>query len=229
MRVSRDRIHTAATAAFERAGALLAGGADAASCAGHCAETNAVLEGELQHFAAEGSAAACAPGCAYCCHQRVSIFPHEALSLLHALREEMSGTVRASVESRIRANAVAVDGMTVERHYAANLRCAFLVEGRCSAYLRRPSICASFHSMSRARCEQAFDRPEGMGTPRNSRPVLLEMQVLADALVEATTNALGAAGLDARKIELHQALRSLLDDPAAAERWRAGGALRAAG
>jgi Fe-S-cluster containining protein len=225
MRVSRDWIHTAATAAFERTKALLEGEADAASCADCCSETSAAIEAEVVRFAGEGSPPACATGCAFCCHQRVSVFPHEALALLHALRAEMLEEVQARVARRIRANAQRVDGMTVERHYAANLPCAFLEHGRCSAYLRRPAICASFHSMSRSRCEQAFDRPEGMGTPRNSRPVLLELQAFADAIVEATGSALAAVGLEARKLELHQALRALLDDPDAADRWRAGGAL----
>jgi Fe-S-cluster containining protein len=229
MRVSRDRIHSAATAAFERTTALLEGDADAATCASCCTETSAALEAEHARFAEEGSPAACAAGCAFCCHQRVSVFPHEALALLHALRAEMPEQVRAAVTRRIRANAERVDAMTIERHYAANLPCAFLVDGRCSAYLRRPSICASFHSMSRARCEQAFDRPEGMGTPRNSRPVLLELQAFADAIVEATGSALASVGVEARKLELHQALRALLDDPEAAGRWRAGGAFSAAG
>lgn len=229
MRVSRDWIHGAATAAAERTAALVAGGADAASCAECCSETSAALEAELARCAAEGAPAACAPGCAFCCHQRVSVFPHEALALLHALRAELPEHQQAAIGQRIRANAERIDGMTVERHYAANLACAFLVDGRCSVYRRRPSICASFHSMSRARCEQAFRQPEGMGTPRNSRPVLLEIQALADSIVEATRSALAAAGLEPAKLELHQALRVLLDDPGAADRWRAGGALVAAG
>lgn len=229
MQVSRDRINSAATAAFERTTHLVQSGAETAGCAAHVAETSAALEAELARIATEGTAVACAPGCAFCCHQRVSVFPHEALALLHALLEELSQELRAAVANRVRANAARVDGMTVERHMAANLPCAFLLDGRCSVYTRRPSICASFHSMSRARCEQAFRRPEDIGTPRNSRPVLLEAQAFADAVVEATGSALAAAGLVARKLELHQALRAVLDDPAAADRWRAGGALDAAG
>jgi Fe-S-cluster containining protein len=126
-------------------------------------------------------------------------------------------------------NARRVDEMSRAQHQAANLPCAFLVEGRCSAYTLRPSVCASFHSMSRARCEQSFQRPDDIGTPRNSRPVLLELQAFADAVIEATSAALVSAGLDNRKLELHQALRALLEDGSAADRWQAGGALCAAG
>lgn len=135
----------------------------------------------------------------------------------------------AAVVSRIHVRASRVDEMSRAEHYAANLPCALLVDGRCSVYAVRPSVCASFHSMSRARCEQSFHAPDGIGTPRNSRPALLELQAFADAVIEATGAALAAVGLDNRKLELHQALRALLDDTKAADRWRAGGELFAAG
>ena len=55
---------------------------------------------------------------------------------------------------------------------AANLRCALLVDGRCAAYEARPSACARYHSLSRARCKYSYEHPEDIGTPRNSRPAL---------------------------------------------------------
>lgn len=227
MQISRGRINAAANAALQRTAAALAAGASPEECAALCEQTNSALEQEFARFAAEGSPVACAPGCAFCCHHRVSVLPHEALALWHALRVELPETLAAVVTSRIREHARRVDAMTVAEHYAANLPCAFLIDGRCSAYARRPSVCASFHSMSRLRCEESFNRPEGIGTPRNSRPVLLELQGFADAVIEATSASLAAAGRDARKLELHQAVRALLDDPDAARRWGAGGALAA--
>jgi Fe-S-cluster containining protein len=227
--VSRERVHAAATAAFERTMDALARGGNPERCASLCERTNTTLEQEFERLAAAGSAVSCLPGCAFCCHQRVSIFPHEAVALWQALRERLTEPVAEAVANRVRENARRVDEMSRAQHQAANLPCAFLIEGHCSAYALRPSVCASFHSMSRARCEQSFQRPDGIGTPRNSRPALLELQAFADAVIEATSTALVAAGLDNRKVELHQALRALLDDEAAADRWRAGGALCAAG
>lgn len=229
MQVSRGRINAAANAALEGGVAALAAGASPERCAALCEHTNATLEREFARFAAEGSPVACAQGCSFCCHHRVSVLPHEALALWHALRTELPAPLAAVVTSRIREHARRVDAMTVAEHYAANLPCAFLVDGVCSVYARRPSVCASFHSMSRARCEESFNRPEGIGTPRNRRPVLLDLQGFADAVIEATGAAVSAAGLDARKVELHQAVRALLDDPDAARRWGAGGTVRTAG
>jgi Fe-S-cluster containining protein len=130
-----------------------------------------------------------------------------------------------AVKERVRANARLVDGLGPDRHRSANLPCAFLEQGRCTAYELRPSICASFHSMSKARCAYAFEHPRDMATPRNSRPVVLELQVFADTLVEAARTALRGAGLACENLELHQAVRAVLDDPEAMNRWRAGGSL----
>ena len=120
------------------------------------------------------------------------------------------------------ANARAVDGMSVERHRAANLPCALLVDGRCAAYEVRPLACARYHSLSRARCERAFAHPEDAGTPRNARPVLAELIAFGGAVEATTEAALDEAGLSAAKGELHQLLRALLEDPELGRRWGAG-------
>jgi hypothetical protein len=70
--------------------------------------------------------------------------------------------------------------------------------------------------LSRDRCEQAFRRPEHIGTARNSRPVLLELQVFGGALIEATQAGRQEAGLEGQQRELHQALRALLASDTAA-------------
>ena len=80
---------------------------------------------------------------------------------------------------------------------------------------------ARYHSLSRARCEQAFEHPEDLGTPRKSRPALAEIQRLGDTLAVATESALARAGLTATKSELHQLLRALLERPGG-ERWGLG-------
>jgi len=185
----------------------------AASCAAVCRHTVAALGSELDARRADGAAVACAPGCAFCCHQRVGAYAHEAIALLRHLRTSLPRAGAAAIEARIIANARAIDGMTVEQHRAANLRCALLVDGRCAAYEVRPSACARYHSLSRARCEHAFAHPEDLGTPRNSRPALADVQAFGDAVAAATETALEEAGLSATKGELHQLLRALLEDP----------------
>lgn len=225
METARARVQAAAAAVQHQAAEDLRGHCDAADCASLCRRINGELESSIDEARAAGVPVACAAGCNFCCHQRVSVQPHEAIALVAHLRTRLAATEAAAIELRIAANARLVDGMTVAEHYAANLACAFLVAGRCAAYEVRPSICASFHSLSRARCEHSFNHPQDIGTPCNSRPVLLEVDTLTDALHAATRAGLAVAGKASAKLELHQAVRALLAEPAAAERWCAGGTL----
>ena len=103
-------------------------------------------------------------------------------------------------------------GDLADEHRRANLACAFLQDGRCSAYAVRPQACAAYHSTSRQHCEHAYANPDDMGTPKNSRPVLLELQMHSAALRDTTRAELEAAGLPAAQGELHQMLRTLIED-----------------
>jgi Fe-S-cluster containining protein len=212
MEVSRAHLHAAATAAHEDTAATLRNGCDPAGCASLCRRIDARLDAEAEAVRSDGVTIACVPGCAFCCHQRVGVLPHEAIALLEHLRKGCSPSDAAAIEARIRANARVIDAMTAAEHRAANLPCAFLVDSRCSAYEVRPSVCASFHSLREDRCRHAFENPHDVGTPRNSRPVALELKAFADAVIEATEAGLAAAGVASARGELHQRLRELLDD-----------------
>jgi hypothetical protein len=65
--------------------------------------------------------------------------------------------------------------------------------------------------LSKDRCRHAFENPRDAGTPRNSRPVALEIKSFADALIEATESGLADAGVTRARGELHQRVRDLLD------------------
>ena len=211
MHVSREQTAPAATATFERTAAELRKGCDAAACAALCRRLNGVIDAKIEALQDAGASVACAPGCDYCCHLRVEVFAHEAVALLEHLRTRAAPDEAARIEAMIRANAARVDALTVAQHRSAGIACAFLRDGLCSAHAARPSSCATYHSLSRARCEHAFLHPADIGTPRNSRPALLELQVFGAAQIEATAAACKAAGFAGEQVELHQALRALLD------------------
>jgi hypothetical protein len=210
MQLSRERINGAAGAAHERTTRQLGAAHTADACATTCASLARELDDAFAAARQAGVPLACSPGCDFCCHLRVSVFEHEAVGLLHHLRARLSATDAAAVEARIAENAARIDGMTVAEHYAARMPCALLVDGRCCAYEARPSACAAHHSLSRARCEDAFRHPEHHGTPKNSRPASLELQTLGDALIAATHSALRDNGMPAIRRELHQSVRDLL-------------------
>jgi Fe-S-cluster containining protein len=216
MKLSRERLNAGTTAAFDRTAAELGRSCDSASCASLCRSLNGAIEREVAAFTDEGAGIACAPGCDYCCHLRVEVFQHEAAALLDHVRTRAQPAEAAAIERRILANAERIDGLTAEQHRSAGIACAFLVAGRCAAHDVRPSACAAYHSLSRERCEQSFRRPQDIGTVRNSRPVLLELQVFGSALIEATQAGCKQAGLAGEQRELHQALRALLASAASA-------------
>jgi Fe-S-cluster containining protein len=214
MDLSREHSAPAATATFEHTAAELRRSCDAPSCAALCRRLNGVVDAKIEALKDAGASVACAPGCDYCCHLRVDVFAHEAVALLEHLRTRSSADEAARTEARIRANAARVDALSAAQHRAAGIACAFLHEGLCSAHAVRPSSCAAYHSLSRARCEHAFLHPADIGTPRNARPALLELQVFGAAQIEATAAARKAAGFSGEQVELHQALRALLDGKA---------------
>ena len=194
-------------------------GGDGATCVAVCRRTVDIVEAEFAKRRAEGAAIACAPGCTFCCHQRVGAYAHEAIALWSRLHTH---PLAARLITRILANAREIESMTVEAHRKANLRCALLVDGRCAAYEVRPLACARYHSLSRERCEHAFNHPQDVGTRSNARPALAELQAFGTSVEAATEAALGEAGLSSTKAELHQLLRVLIENPSLVERWSAG-------
>ena len=211
MQVSRKRIHGAATATHDYTKKLVGANCSSDDCAAVCRRLARELGDEFSAATRAATPVACAAGCDFCCHLRVSIFEHEAVALVHHLRTRLAPDAAAAAERRVAENAARIDAMTVAQHYAARMPCALLVDGRCCAYEVRPSACAAHHSLSRARCEHAFHQPEHHGTPKNSRPASLELQTLGDALIAATESALADNGRTTTRNELHQCLRGLLE------------------
>jgi Fe-S-cluster containining protein len=208
---SRERIQAAAANVRRRVALEVGRSSEPQACAEACRSVVAIIEAEFATLQSAGAGIACASGCTFCCHLRVGVYVHEALALLSHLRTSAAREQAAAIEKQIISNARAIDGMTAAEHNAARIPCAFLVEGRCSAYDVRPSACARYHSLSRARCEYSYDHPQDIGTPRNSRPALAELQALGSAVDSATEASLGEAGLSATKAELHQTLRTLIE------------------
>jgi Fe-S-cluster containining protein len=208
---SRERIQAAAANVRRQVADQLGRSSEPQACAAACRSVVDVIEAEFATLQSAGAGIACASGCTFCCHLRVGVYGHEALALLSHLRTSAARAQAAAIEKQIISNARAIDGMTAAEHNAARIPCAFLVDGRCSAYDVRPSACARYHSLDRARCEHSYDHPQDIGTPRNSRPALAELQALGSAVDSATEASLDDVGLSTTKAELHQALRTLIE------------------
>jgi Fe-S-cluster containining protein len=215
MRISREHINSAAQAVHRYAAEALARSGDSATCGAVSRRVVATIDGEFAAARAAGAAIACAPGCTFCCHLRVGVLPHEAVALWRHVRTSLPPEEAAAIEQRVVENARRIDGMTAVEHRAANIPCALLRDGRCSAYEVRPAACAAYHSLSRERCERSFRHPRDAGTPKNARPALLTLQAFSDAVIAAARAGATDAGVASPEAELHQSLRALIDDPRA--------------
>jgi Fe-S-cluster containining protein len=184
---------------------------DVDACVALAARIDGLLEQAHESFRDSGASIACSAGCTFCCHLRVMVMPHEAIALFRHLGSGMprptAERVRARLRERPRAGAE-----------AASKPCAFLVDGLCSAYEVRPSACASFHSLSRDRCRENFEGSAAAG----ATPVLQSFQYVATEMEAGVEAALADAGLSPARIELQEAVGSLLRDPSLIARWRSG-------
>jgi hypothetical protein len=151
------------------------------------------------------------------------VFPHEAIALFRYLGSRMPKEQAQLVRQRVLENAAHIAALSREGRLATNLACAFLVDGKCSAYAARPSTCSGYHSLSREKCEASFENggslPEGI-------PILSALRYVAAALDDGTEQGLHAAKLDATRVELNTAVAALIRNPALIQRWRSGRPLK---
>lgn len=169
-----------------------------------------------------GAPIACRAGCNYCCHVRVDLLAHEAIALVRYLKSQLPEEQAQAIASRVAANADRLATMTPEQHNAARLQCAFLVDGRCSAYPVRPLACAGFHSLDVGRCERAYNDPAGHTDPI---PQVGEVKEIEQLTAAGVRQALRGLKLDDQPMELHAAVAALLREPGLIGRWRGGRSL----
>ena len=208
---------------FEAVAATLGVSADVDACVALTGSINTLIEQAMESFQADDSGIACRAGCNFCCHLRVMVFPHEAIALFRYLGASMPKEQAQAVRQRVLENAAQIAALAREGRSATNLPCAFLVEGKCSAYAARPAACSGYHSLSREKCEASFNNggnlPEGI-------PVLGALRYIAAALDEGMEQGLAASKLSTTRVELNTAVAALLRNPALIQRWRSGRELR---
>ena len=197
---------------------------DVDSCVALAEKLDRTLDGAMTHARQRLAAPiACRAGCSFCCHLRVEVLAPEAIALFRFLKSRIPEEQASAIAARISANAERVATMTPEQHAAARLQCAFLLDGRCSAYQARPLACAGFHSLDVSECERSFDDASADNTSRI--PMVGEIKELEQGTAIGVRQALRALKLDDQPMELHTALAALLREPTLIGRWRGGRSL----
>jgi len=214
---------SAQTFGVEAVAATLGASTDVDACVALTGSINTLIEQAMESFQADDAGIACRAGCNFCCHLRVMVFPHEAIALFRYLGASMPKEQAQAVRQRVLENAAHIAALGREGRSATNLPCAFLVDGKCSAYAARPAACSGYHSLSREKCEESFNHgghlPEGV-------PVLSALRYIAAVLDEGMEQGLAASKLSATRVELNTAVAALIRNPASIQRWRSGRELK---
>jgi Fe-S-cluster containining protein len=208
---------------FDAVDATLGSSTDVDSCVSLASRIDDLIEQAIESLQADGAGIACRAGCNFCCHLQVMILPHEAIALFRYLGSRIPKDQAAAVRKRVLENAAQVSKLAREGRSPTNMACAFLVDGRCSAYEARPAACSGYHSLSREKCEESYrhggNLPEGI-------PVLEALRYVAAALDAGMDQALSTAKLSSTRIELNTAIAALIRNPALIQRWRSGRELK---
>lgn len=172
---------------------------------------------------------ACRPGCSFCCHLRVMVYPHEAIALAAYVRG-LPDEEGVPLKQRLLDAAAQRQALDPSEPFPA-MACPFLTAGpsdrladgfgggRCRVYERRPAACAGYHSLQRGACERRYEMRGGsVGIP-----VSRALQEAAVTVHERLGRAVTELGLAAGQVELATAVAALLQRPALVEQWLAGG------
>jgi Fe-S-cluster containining protein len=181
------------------------------------------LESELQPVveavARAGTPVDCRRGCTSCCTLKVEITPDEVFALV----AEVEATLDAKSLAEVKARAVEVDrrggSLPPGERYLLRMYCPILEpgSGACRGHAVRPAGCQGYLSLDRRRCDAS-----SLGAPATIlSPVASGL--IRDAVMSAQIIVLQQAGYDQLRVELSAGLAAAWSDPAAEQRWLAGG------
>ncbi|MBM3539965.1 MAG: hypothetical protein FJX55_19320 [Alphaproteobacteria bacterium] len=169
---------------------------------------------------------ACGAGCAWCCHQQVALEPVEAIAIARHVDTRFTPDEQAAVRRRIDALAARTKGMNNLAWSRLKTPCAFLVDNKCSIYEVRPLRCRAVFSRDAEHCRWAMENPDEYFDHRERRlgsgPYPIEPRHIIDAALTGFAVAERDFGLPWKTLTLMAAVKILLDQPDAAERYLAG-------
>ncbi len=154
----------------------------------------------------------CYQKCSWCCHLRVTAYPHEAVAIIYYLNTKLDHLLQKAILERLRINADQITEMSRSAHLLTNVECAFLVNGECAVYPVRPIMCAKYHSMNASECEYSFNHPEDDG---EGKPEMSELTLIGDATIAGIEQGLNESKIEAERHELNTLSYHLISDPKA--------------
>ncbi len=168
--------------------------------------------------AADAHTLACKNGCFWCCYFTVDVRAVEVFSILDFMDRELRLTEQARVRSEIAANSELLRGLSDLERMQRNVKCPFLVAGRCSIYAARPQTCRNYHATDATGCQASYERPDNIEIDPEFAPLVYQS---GGAHVDAFSSALEQRGYDVRAYELSTALAVAIADPESRARFAA--------
>jgi len=158
---------------------------------------------------------ACAPGCAWCCHLRVTASIPELLVIFEELSAQTTPEGMAYFKRRIQETASAGNTLEDAFWYGSQTPCPFLDnKNGCLIYPIRPFSCRAHHSTDAAVCKQGYE--EG-------RQVMIPCFPLyragTDMYSTVFIKVLADLGFASSHVGFVKGLALLFEDPGLAEAW----------
>ena len=174
----------------------------------------------LKNEVPAGRKAACAAGCAHCCHLPVVTDAITVLAIANKVKSWPKSD-RKRLTDKLRERAAKRAGMSAAAQRLMRAPCPLLDDGMtCQVYAERPLICRAFNSFDASRCERQFlggGHPEGVDLYR--LPYLI-----GEVLTEGAEEGYDRADLDPADVslDLSDALLIALDADKPAEKFFGG-------
>ena len=176
-----------------------------------CDNSNRRLDVALAS-AADAHTLACSAGCSWCCYFSVDVRAVEVAVLLRYMEQQLSAAERTRIRVEAERNRQLLEQLSDSERVQRNIKCPFLVQGRCSVYAARPQTCRNYHATDAAGCRQSFEQPENVDIDPDFAPLTYQVGV---AHVEAFYRELATQGYETQAFELNAALSAAMADPQA--------------
>ena len=174
----------------------------------------------LERSAAEGQAADCQKGCAWCCYLEVFAVTHEFLFLRDFTLKHLTEKQREGILERAREKVMLTLNLPVEEQLKVRATCPFLEERSCMVYEARPMACRIYLSSSEPSCKREHDRPAN----GKNMPELFEFPLLAGRMLnEGFVAYLKQVGIKSSELPLEQGYSSMVTMGQTMEDWLSEG------
>ncbi len=181
------------------------------------AAESAERSSEMMKPPADHQAHACRMDCSYCCHMRVVATIPEIIALAHFIALNFSAEAIAALRKRVIETDERTHGLSDEQWGAGRHACPLLVGKKCSVYAARPLDCRGYNSTDVKACHAAAKDYLEWEVPMDNSWTLAFKSAQAGIL-----QALAGIGQRPRLVEVTAALRVVLSDSTAIERWFGG-------